>query len=180
MTLPKFYLCLASVCLATLLLSDSCKKKDNASPAAKETATATITKNANDSTFAFSASQTNVSAGMRKDTVVLAFVDDETGTFIEIGGYPITKAGTYTFQDNGDVSCFGLIGLSGGLTLDQYYVAGTDIDGDGEVDGSGSVTFSTLTHNHAAGTFTMTTFNENKDKATLTSGKFDCTLTLVP
>jgi hypothetical protein len=178
---PKIYLCLASACLAAVLLFDSCKKNDdNASPAPKGTATATITKNANDSTFTFSASHTNVTAAMRKDTLVLAFADDKTGTIIEIGGYPISKTGTYTFQDNVDASYFGILGLDGGMTLDADYVSGIDIDGDDQVDGTGSVTLSTLKNNHAAGTFTMTMYNDNMDKTTVTDGKFDCALSMVP
>lgn len=176
----KFYICTALVCLSAAIFAASCKKNDHASPAAKETATATMT-NAHDSTFTFSASTTtNVVAGMDKDTVAMVFVDDKTGTMLEFAAYPITKTGTYSFQDGTDLSCYAIMALDGGLSLDGYYTSGTDVDGDNTADGTGSLTISTLTHTRIAGTFSMTMYNANLDKMTVTHGKFDCAITQVP
>src|SRR5690348_15644412 len=162
----KFYLCTALVCLSAALFAASCKKNDNASPAAKQTAAATMTTD-HDSTFTFSASTTtNVVAGMDKDTVAMVFVDDKTGTMLEFAAYPITKTGTYSFQDGTDLSCYALMALDGGVSYNGYYVAGTDVDGDNTADGTGSLTISTLTNSHIAGTFSMTMYNSNLDKIT--------------
>jgi hypothetical protein len=165
------------IVMAVLALS-SCKKdkSDTPQPIQKATATASVNAVDNGESFSFYASPQNIAAGMIKDSLALSFTDTATQTQIIIGVFPVHAPGSFTFDENNDPYCVAIMNLDGEGTPEVLYISGSDTDGDGKTDGTGTLKITSLTKDHIKGTFSMTMYNYMKEKTVVSDGKFDCPL----
>lgn len=156
----------------------SCKKgkDDTPKPMQKATATASVNAVDNGESFSFYASSQNIAAGMIKDSLALSFIDTATQTQIIMGVFPVHASGNFTFDENSDPYCVAIANLDGESTPEVLYITGSDTDGDGKIDGTGSLKITSLTKDHIKGTFSMTMYNYMKEKMIISDGKFDCPL----